>query len=699
MPRPAWAVPLAPAMSPLLALVTVLPLAAQVPPPQPLPAPGRYAAQWERVLVAEDARAATAEGLGVLRLALGAREPELRVMAVRALGRFERPDLVPDILPLLDDSASRVRAYAANALAQAVVRGDEAQRVRARAALLRILDDHAQDSVAAPVIAEALGRVRHANVEHARATVARLLAMPDRMPHGTPALRGLYFLARQQDMRAAFDESAFDVLRQLARTAQGDLDDDAVRHRTLAVATLAAAGGADLTTLRAVLSDAAPFVRREAVVAGSALADTAAALDIIVRGMNDGSGIVRYDAVRQYSRRFTALHGCGPVRTAMLDAHIHTALLAIDLIGACGDGVSDADMLLSLARSIGTAGAAWHRPAHALVSLAAVDPQQALGVLAAFIAHPNIFVRMYAARAAARARDTGALRRLAADPHANVRTAALQGLRTVAGRAADDSYIAQLERDESELLQAAAAALDGTARSDALPALLAALRRVTALGRETSRDARRALLVRIRQLGNATHAGQLVVYLTDFDPVIADAAADIMGEWTGTRPQTAPAPPPPLPLPSFEETLQLAAASVLIELADGRQLRLRLFAFEAPTNAARFARLARSGYYDGLTFHRVVPNFVVQGGSPGANEYSGDAAFSRDELGLARNWRGAVGLSTRGRDTGDAQFFINTVDNVRLDHDYTIFGEIVHGLDIVDGLLEGAVIRRIEVTQ
>src|SRR5438067_1354390 len=83
----------------------------------------------------------------------------------------------------------------------------------------------------------------------------------------------------------------------------------------------------------------------------------------------------------------------------------------------------------------------------------------------------------------------------------------------------------------------------------------------------------------------------------------------------------------------------------------------------------------RSWYYDGLTFHRVLPNFVIQGGSPGANEYVGDGPFMRDEVGRS-NTRGTVGISTRGRDTGDAQIFINLVDNQRLDHEYTVIAEV-----------------------
>jgi cyclophilin family peptidyl-prolyl cis-trans isomerase len=91
----------------------------------------------------------------------------------------------------------------------------------------------------------------------------------------------------------------------------------------------------------------------------------------------------------------------------------------------------------------------------------------------------------------------------------------------------------------------------------------------------------------------------------------------------------------------------------------------------------------------------VAPNFVIQGGSPGANEYAGEPHYMRDEVGL--HYRGTVGISTRGRDTGDAQIFVNLIDSPRLDHNYTVFGTVVAGMDVVDNILEGDVIERIEL--
>jgi cyclophilin family peptidyl-prolyl cis-trans isomerase len=79
------------------------------------------------------------------------------------------------------------------------------------------------------------------------------------------------------------------------------------------------------------------------------------------------------------------------------------------------------------------------------------------------------------------------------------------------------------------------------------------------------------------------------------------------------------------------------------------------------------------------------------------NEYVGDGPFMRDEVGLLHHLRGTIGISTRGRDTGDAQWFINLVDNYRLDHDYTVFGQVESGMEVVDGIREGDVMERVQI--
>ena len=333
------------------------------------------------------------------------------------------------------------------------------------------------------------------------------------------------------------------------------------------------------------------------------------------------------------------------------------------------------------------------------MTLAGTSPDAATAVLPDFVAHANPFVRTYAARAAAILGNTGVLNALVDDPVANVRTAAISGLAGITGRAADPVLVRQLQLDDSQLLMTTARLLEGTAAPDAGPALLDAFERISADGRETRRDARRALLGRLAEVGGVEMSPRLEPYLTDYDVAVAEDVASILQDWNG-RPYVAlPSPPLPAPLPGTVDLRAMDGGSIVLHMEGGGRIEIALLPFESATNTFRFFRLARSGHFDGLTFHRWAPNFVIQGGSPGANEYEGDAAFSRDEVGLRGHWRGTVGISTRGHDTGDGQIFLNLLDNVRLDHVYTIVGTVVSGMDVVDDVLEGAVIERAEVLE
>jgi cyclophilin family peptidyl-prolyl cis-trans isomerase len=139
---------------------------------------------------------------------------------------------------------------------------------------------------------------------------------------------------------------------------------------------------------------------------------------------------------------------------------------------------------------------------------------------------------------------------------------------------------------------------------------------------------------------------------------------------------------------------------VAVLLGSGKTFRMAMTPSAAPLTVDRFLHLAAvERYYDNLTIHRVVPNFVIQGGSPGANEYVGHKEFMRDEI-AALNLRGTVGLSTRGRNTADAQFFVNLVDNPRLNHEYTIFANVfADDMPVVDQIQEGEVMRSINFTK
>lgn len=138
--------------------------------------------------------------------------------------------------------------------------------------------------------------------------------------------------------------------------------------------------------------------------------------------------------------------------------------------------------------------------------------------------------------------------------------------------------------------------------------------------------------------------------------------------------QEAPGTPSKTP----DELPELDAA-VLLQTTKG-PVTIKLFA-DTPYTSANFIRLINDGYYDNTYFHRVIPDFVAQGGSK-IGDGSGSVGYRiREELSYRSHLPGTVGMATLGKDTGGGQFFINTAPNLHLDSNYTIFGEVVDGME------------------
>ena len=374
----------------------------------------------------------------------------------------------------------------------------------------------------------------------------------------------------------------------------------------------------------------------------------------------------------RYRELTTRRDDCATLRTALSDTMWPVRLHAADLARAscAGDDTLVATLrawLDSLPGDVSRrarGSVSWHAAAHGIVALARLRPDEARSRIGVLADHEQWHLRLYAARAATVLRDTARLRMFARDSNENVTEAAITALAGLTGHADDDLYIAALESGGAQAVRAAALALDGSPRADARAAANAAFERWVERGNASERDVRVALL----------------------------AAAG--------RPESDDRPP------SRRGELPLDA----IRLALGRDVRLRITTTRssgggafivrlrgdvAPVMAGRILALVRDGYYDGLTWHRVEHDFVIQGGSPGDNEYVGHPVYIRDELGTVPHVRGTVGMSTRGHDTGDAQWFINLKDNPRLGGAYTVFAEVIEGIDVVDGILEGDTIERI----
>ncbi len=119
-------------------------------------------------------------------------------------------------------------------------------------------------------------------------------------------------------------------------------------------------------------------------------------------------------------------------------------------------------------------------------------------------------------------------------------------------------------------------------------------------------------------------------------------------------------------------------------------IRVKLFAEESPTTVNNFVFLAREGYYDGTTFHRVIPDFMVQAGDPTGTGTGGPGYKISDEFhpSLKHNKPGVLSMANAGPNTGGSQFFITHVATPWLDNRHAIFGEVVEGMDVVLAIRE-----------
>ena len=132
-------------------------------------------------------------------------------------------------------------------------------------------------------------------------------------------------------------------------------------------------------------------------------------------------------------------------------------------------------------------------------------------------------------------------------------------------------------------------------------------------------------------------------------------------------------------------------------------MTVEFFEKDAPGTVDNFVKLSKDGFYDGLTFHRVIPDFVIQGGCPKGDGTGGPGYTIDCELDGENQYheRGVLSMAHAGRDTGGSQFFIchSRKNTAHLDRKHTVFGKVVEGLDVIDDIRQGDVIKKIEVTE
>ncbi len=132
-------------------------------------------------------------------------------------------------------------------------------------------------------------------------------------------------------------------------------------------------------------------------------------------------------------------------------------------------------------------------------------------------------------------------------------------------------------------------------------------------------------------------------------------------------------------------------------------MHVEFYENDAPKTVENFTKLLKEGFYDGLTFHRVIPNFVIQGGCPNGTGAGGPGYTIDCELDGENQYhdRGVLSMAHAGRNTGGSQFFVcHSRDNTaHLDRNHTVFGKVTEGLDVIDTIREGDKIEKITVSE
>ena len=177
----------------------------------------------------------------------------------------------------------------------------------------------------------------------------------------------------------------------------------------------------------------------------------------------------------------------------------------------------------------------------------------------------------------------------------------------------------------------------------------------------------------------------------------AFASLAVLAAVSGLRAEeTAPAAATPAPKPA--ETAKVSDIRVVLHTSKG-DIEGTLFASKVPMTTANFLNLAKKGFYDGLTFHRVIPDFMIQGGDPEGRGSGGPGYRFADEFdpSLKHSKPGIFSMANAGPGTNGSQFFITHVPTPWLDGKHSVFGEVTKGQDVVNKIVKGDKIEKIDV--
>jgi len=652
------------------------------------PPPASRIDKLARLVELEDQRTAGGD-----ELARSLRDPDrgLRRRAALAAGRIAAPELVPVLVELMNDQEVEVRRMAAFALGLA---GNPLAVER----LLASLKD--TDSQVRGRAAEALGRIGDAR---AALPIARLVV--DSLPKTIERMT-----VRGDDAGIAAGEwseqrlglVALARLKDVAAARMALLDGARPRFDWWASTWLAMR--LERPELKPVLAAAVtsdePLQRALAARGLGALAD-ASAVELLLPLTRDRDETVAMHALRALGAIADARSRAAV--TAALDST--SDVVRREALLTLGRLPPDSSLGERLVRQVGSRDA-WIRAA-ALGTLAANDRENFALVLSGMDPDPDFAVRASLAAALGRGANeisVGILHAMLQDDDPRVVAAALGALASARGKDSLDTLRRHLEHADLGVRVAAAEAVARLSPAGMSEPLVAAWRRGLADGDGELEARIAALLALAAQKDDLARAGLGEAARRDPSRAVRARAALLLREAGGEAIDPGPQQVSRAPLDyraamapyDPRAGVPLYTPRAFLKTRHGT-IEIHFDVVEAPLTTAAFLALARRGFYDGLRFHRVEPGFVVQGGSPRGDGNDGPGYSLRCEITSRSYGRGALGMALSGKDTGGSQFFITLSPQPQLDGGYTLFGQVVAGMDLVDRIRPGDVIEGVTV--
>lgn len=614
-------------------------------------------------------------------------EARVRRRAALAVGRVGLPDGIGPLTTLLADTDPEVRQMAAFAIG---LIGD----ARGRDPLIAALND--QSILVKGSAAEALGLIGDAAAADPIARMASQLiaagALAKRPGDDEDVRRDTPASAVRLSIGALTRLKAFDSLASVVLDGVGQ---PRAAWWPIAFALQRLEDPRGKAALLTLVHDAHPYTKAFAAKGLGALKDPGVVpvLAPIATGSDRAAAI---EAVRSIGRLGSA--DGAAVLQALLQNPKTDPYLRVDAVAAAASISSPVldELLLDV---LGDPSPAIR--AAALQALAARDSLTFMTVLSGLDTDQDWTVRAALATVLGTlAPEAGLprLRLLLEDTDQRVIPSVLGALVRLRALDAASILVARLKADDPVVRAAAARGLGELKATQHTAALAEAYR----FGmRDTTYVARAAAIGALADLRAPEARTVLTEALADADWAVRVRAAALLKTIDPATDWAARARPAPTGRDAaFYDATRLVAPPVSTQFyidTDKGSMQFELAVLDAPLTVDSFIALARRGFFDGLSFHRIVPNYVVQAGDPRGDSEGGPGFTIRDELSQTPFLRGTLGIALDWADTGGSQFFVTTSPQLHLDAKYTVFGRVLAGMDVIDRLQPGDVIRRVRI--